>query len=174
MKNLIFISIFSISLVGIATGLLAQDTAQQQAPTNSISIHIRIERSKRELLKKYDLNCNGKIDVPERQGYVRELSSITRAYLKEESQAATNRVSERGKKIDALDNMLLREDGPLLRKYDSNKNGRLDKEELKQARQDRLNGETRGSEIGRPDKADAPLRPQTKAEVPRDLPPLKK
>lgn len=96
-----------------------------------------MEDTQKRLIIKYDLNHNGKIDVSERKEYVRERANLMQEFTRQESTNRTNSAIVRTNRLgDSL--FSVGSGREILAKYDVNKNGRLDKDELQNLQQDRL------------------------------------
>lgn len=85
------------------------------------------------VIRKYDANANGKIDVDERKGYVRERARLLR---EEARRAAAQRpvTPPELRPFVALPNWTKEK----VTRYDNNRNGKLDPEERRQERLDAI------------------------------------
>ncbi len=94
-----------------------------------------LEEQKARQLEKYDLNRNGKIDVEERPGYVKERVNLLRALQREKAEQRRRLGSSATPEPKRY---RLDEDPALLAGYDKNGNGRLDPDEWRAAPRERI------------------------------------
>jgi len=120
MKNKIKLWLAGIALVTCITTASAFGQAVDQTEAT------------KALIAKHDLNGNGKIDASEHKEYARERARLVKAKALE---AAKNRPAAKpGERVVIPP---ARWTSELFKKYDANKNGRLDSEEREKEYQDR-------------------------------------
>ena len=126
--------LFCLAILTKATG------AESENPSPAkIEASQTVAAAKAELIRKYDANRNGKIDINERNGYVRERAQITRATARAERDAllaaagtsapyslSSNQVSRLRLLGAGLEDF---------ERYDVNRDGRLDADEVRRLKQ---------------------------------------
>jgi Ca2+-binding EF-hand superfamily protein len=107
-------------------GLLVGGSAQTHVSTEEGNVS-------QQLIEKYDANGNGKIDVEERKGYVRERARLLREEARRDA-ALRPVIPPELRPFVVLPNWTKEK----VTRYDVNRNGKLDAEERRQERLDAI------------------------------------